>query len=678
MRLSRTFRISGILTVLGFSLLILLGRTTAGRGVLKPMALTLLLVAVPTFIVSALRHLIRGLLWRVGTRLLVSYLLIGVVPIPIVAGFLFAGTLVLCGQLAGRRAEGALRSRTRMLQTAAESLAGASRLVSGGEARKALFEHLRAEKQDSLPGLEYASVSPAEEAASSGGLPPSKLETPGEGGSSFLLARWNGHVYLVGGAAAGKGRLLLALPIGEELAKQLRQETGIRVGFATTVTRPKRTGTKGPPAPKRETAGLVIDTKDENVRLRTLSSSGPKEAAVSAPHLVDREWVHWFLPLGQVFDWESGEALSDGRLVLSVHSSVGREMRELFGSVRIGTTSGTETGTIVLKIMKGLALGATGVYFLASLLAGFLVLRIARASHRLSRGFAEIDRGNFSHRARLRGRDQLAGLVESFNQMASHLEASVTEKASHEALARELETARDLQRRLLPSPDFTFPGLQISVDFCPTSAIGGDFYHFLADGPDRLTVVVADVSGHGLSTGIVMAAAKASLSAFATTGAHAVAVLSSLDEAIRRTTDARTFVTLAHLRFLFDRGEIEFTNAGHVYPYRVEPLGTVTALANPARPLGLRLPVSFRTVRAPLVPGDLWVLRSDGSVGALSADGEVFGFARPERLLARGAGGTAEELRDRVLAAWRAFTGNDTPADDRTLLVLKIVRREEP
>ena len=174
-----------------------------------------------------------------------------------------------------------------------------------------------------------------------------------------------------------------------------------------------------------------------------------------------------------------------------------------------------------------------------------------------------------------------------------------------------------------------------------------------------------------------MASAKASLSALASASRDAIPVLESLDEEVRRTTDSRTFVTLAHLRFLFDTGAVEFTNAGHLYPYRIDPLGTVSSLANPARPLGVRLPGTFRTVRAPLVAGDLWVLYSDGIVEALSPTGEVFGFPRLEALLARSAGCSAAETRDRILGAWREFTGGDAPADDRTLLVLKVVRRDE-
>ena len=160
--------------------------------------------------------------------------------------------------------------------------------------------------------------------------------------------------------------------------------------------------------------------------------------------------------------------------------------------------------------------------------------------------------------------------------------------------------------------------------------------------------------------------------------ANGATVLENLDEEIRRTTDSRTFVTLAHVRFLFDLEAVDFTNAGHLFPYRIDPLGSVAALANPARPLGVRLQGPFRTVRAPLVAGDLWVLLSDGIVEALSPTGEVFGFPRLEGLLARCAGATALETRDRLLAAWREFTGTDVPEDDRTLIVVKVERREPP
>ncbi|MEO6325192.1 MAG: SpoIIE family protein phosphatase, partial [Thermoanaerobaculia bacterium] len=114
--------------------------------------------------------------------------------------------------------------------------------------------------------------------------------------------------------------------------------------------------------------------------------------------------------------------------------------------------------------------------------------------------------------------------------------------------------------------------------------------------------------------------------------------------------------------------------AGQLYPYRVEPAGRVSALENPARPLGVALPANFRTVSAPFAVGDLWVFLSDGVIEGHSADGAEFGFERLERVMASAvAGRSAAQLRDEILKAWREFTGRDEPEDDLTLLVLRVL-----
>jgi HAMP domain-containing protein len=173
-----------------------------------------------------------------------------------------------------------------------------------------------------------------------------------------------------------------------------------------------------------------------------------------------------------VIDWGSGVAIKDKPLLFLVRSSVRDEYRELFGHVRFGR-SGLETGSLALKIMTFLAACTVGVGVLATLLTGLLVFRIARATGRLSIGFAEVDKGNFAYRARLRGKDQLGGLIAGFNTMVSHLQESVAARADKQALDRELETARLLQRRLLPPPDFALEGFDIAVDFRPPPRSAG-------------------------------------------------------------------------------------------------------------------------------------------------------------------------------------------------------------
>ena len=269
--------------------------------------------------------------------------------------------------------------------------------------------------------------------------------------------------------------------------------------------------------------------------------------------------------------------------------------------------------------------------------------------------------------------------MNSFNEMAGHLEASVAARAEAEALGRELAIARDLQRRLLPSPDFSFPGVELAADFRPAAAIGGDFYHFLGEGETRLTVVIADVAGHGLPAGIVMASALASLSALSRGGTDTPTLLAHLDDEVRRTTERRAFVTLAHVRFDLAGRTAEFTNAGHIYPYRVAPDGTVSSVENPSKPLGAGRPVERVTVTVPLVDGEAWVLLSDGVVEAMAPDGsEAFGFERLERALAPCGGKGPHDILESVLAAWRAHTGGDDPGDDRTVVVVKILGPAAP
>ncbi len=704
--LSRTFKISGALTLLGVSFIGL------GQRMGDPwLALGIILVvfAGPVFTVSATRHLLRGLLWRVGSRLFVSYVLIGILPLPVLAGLAYGTLLIFTGQLGARRAETALLAREAALADAARELATRFRAAGSAADRRKCFDAVREARGKALPALGYAYAAGAAPEGS-GPIPPAELlprpwlPTAGPGVVGRLgERRILGALESVGGAT-----LLLYVPVGRDLRRRVEEETGIEVQIyrarmsgeepgsprkkgVSLSTGGQRSGTHvdvdededeptaAPPAPGSSPASPPppepaaepepeakpdpeFDLKGPTASRGT--GSGPFRGRISVwPLTVDRP----------VVDWENGKVREGEALLLVVHSSPVEEFRALFGGAKLGSGMAS---TIVVTVLKVLLAVVAGVYLVAGIIAAILVMRIARATKRLSTGFAEIETGNFAHQApRLRGRDQLATLLDAFNRMAAHLGESVAAQAEREALKHELRVARDLQRRLLPSADFAFPGTEIAVDFRPAAEIGGDFYHFAAEGDRNLVVVIADVSGHGLPTGIVMAAAKASLSALSTTGTPTDEMFATLDREIRIATEPRTFVTLAHARFRLAERVVEVTNAGHLYPYRVEASGAVRWVENPSSPLGLSIPraTPFHTVTAPLAPGDLWVLLSDGILEATSPTGEQFGFERLEAVLRQGAGGSAAALKDRILEAWRAFTGHDEPEDDRTLLVLKIV-----
>lgn len=669
MALTKTFRRSG-LSVLAGILLLLAGTAGLPGGFWRPLGILLLVLAGPVFIVSAFRHVLRGLLWRVGSRLVVSYLLL-LSPLLFLAVVAYAGVWLVAAQVAGQRAERALQARRETLLKTARQLADRFEAAPSPAARRAAFDEVAGPvRAFGEAGYDFLPAGGREE---SFGTPDGASLLPRSwlpAAPTLLIGHDGTRDFFAAIERRRSGDLVLTLRSGAAFRASLERDLGMELDIRRA--RPVTDEAAG----KGRKATLSLGKERFDLERTEASAVGalPSAAPPAGSGPIFGRWILYPVALTvDHVDWASGRPLPEERVVVLLKSSVADEVEHLFGEIRVGR-SATRSSDVAVAVMKLLGGAAIAAFLVATLLAAVLVLRISRATRRLSQGVAEIQQGNFAHRVVLKGSDQLSRLVDGFNEMASHLEASVTERAEKQALEHELQVARDLQRRLLPPADFACPGVEIAIDFHPAAAIGGDFYDLVAsDPPGTLTVVLADVSGHGLPTGIVMASAKASLTALVRSGAAGEELLAALDAEIARTTDSRTFVTMAYLRILFSERRVLYTNAGHLYPYRVTPAGAVAPLVNPARPLGLGLPVLFRTVEAPLEAGDLWVLLSDGIVEATRpGSDDEFGFARLEAVLAGAAGGTAVAARDRVLAAWREFTGEDEPVDDRTLIVLRV------
>ncbi|HQR66946.1 MAG TPA: hypothetical protein PLB02_06085, partial [Thermoanaerobaculia bacterium] len=140
MALTKTFRRSGLSVLAG---IVLLSAGAAGLpgGFWTPLGTAILVLAGPVFAASAFRHLLRGLLWRVGSRLVVSYLLL-FLPILFLAVVAYAGVWLVAAQVAGQRAERALEARRETLQKPARQLADRFEETPTAAARRAAFDEL--------------------------------------------------------------------------------------------------------------------------------------------------------------------------------------------------------------------------------------------------------------------------------------------------------------------------------------------------------------------------------------------------------------------------------------------------------------------------------------------------------------------------------------------------------
>src|SRR5437763_12352412 len=139
--------------------------------------------------------------------------------------------------------------------------------------------------------------------------------------------------------------------------------------------------------------------------------------------------------------------------------------------------------------------------------------------------------------------------------------------AGKERLQSEVEIAATIQRTLMPKEGPQFRGVSFSAHSEPTTSIGGDYYDVFNLDKTRLAVAIGDVSGHGLSTGLVMAMVKAAITTLVEERAEERSLFQRLNELVFRSTERRAFMTLAFTIFDLERGTIRHPNAGPLYPY---------------------------------------------------------------------------------------------------------------
>lgn len=234
----------------------------------------------------------------------------------------------------------------------------------------------------------------------------------------------------------------------------------------------------------------------------------------------------------------------------------------------------------------------------------------------------------------------------------------------------ELALAREVQLSMLPAEVPALPWLDVAASCLPAYEVGGDYYDFFPD-EEGLAVVVADVAGHGVASGLVLASVRSGLALLMEEPDHELGpTMERLDRLVRRTS-RRMLVTLALARYDRREGSLTVATAGHP-PLLVRRDGRpVEEVATPAPPLGTRLPASVTATRVAFSPGDACLLYTDGLVEAPNEHGEAYGAARLAAMLAApSSGDSARALCDAVLADVAAHRGTAPQQDDVTLVAL--------
>jgi sigma-B regulation protein RsbU (phosphoserine phosphatase) len=237
--------------------------------------------------------------------------------------------------------------------------------------------------------------------------------------------------------------------------------------------------------------------------------------------------------------------------------------------------------------------------------------------------------------------------------------------------AHELEIAREVQAKLLPQRAPAFDSLDYAGICIQAWQVGGDYYDFLYLGPGRLGLVLADISGKGISAALLMASLQASLRSY---HAWAPEDLPRILQAVNRTffdsTETSRYATLFFGIYDDDSGQLRYANCGHLPPVLLRQDGSLHRLSTTAPVIGLFEDWEGAIRDVDLKRGDTLAIFSDGVVEALDASGEEFGESRLEGLLRHHASLPAELLVKTVVSAVQRHSG-PTPYDDFTLIVAR-------
>jgi serine phosphatase RsbU (regulator of sigma subunit) len=586
------------------------------------------------------RVALRALLWKIRSKLILSYLFIGLVPIVLATVFFVLAGVLLVSLVAAHLVTAEIDRMSGTLATLSEAVLPS--LPADDAAAARVIEERLAPARSIHKRLAYALVRRGRTIVVSGDAP------------SQLPSWWKGDSF--SGYVASKPRrlravrsrgadtfLLLEVPVDVELFEALEQRTAIHV-LTEAELEPAR---DDPESPGRR-----------GERLSIRSGSG----------LV-------FVAIPEQTDWDTGEKATIHPVPFRFHPL--DLVKSLAPGFKVEGKVGSLTDALVI------AMGVVGSVFLVmyavALLLGLLLARsVTRSVHALSLGTERLRQGDFDHAIAVRSRDQLGELAESFNHMAQGVKALMREQTEKERLEEELRIARQIQMSLLPAQGaVTMAGIRIAALCLPAAEVGGDYYDLLPLSDTRLGVLVADVSGKGTSAALYMAELKGLVLSLSRIYASPAKLLIEANRILATNLDSRSFITMTYAVVDMVEGTMRYARAGHNPIIQLEAAsGKTRALVPQGLGLGIDRGERFEEILqeavTPLRKGDIFLFFTDGLSEAMNGRSELFGESRIRDIVESVEGLTSEEIKEKILSEIRGFVGDAAPHDDMTLVVLKV------
>jgi sigma-B regulation protein RsbU (phosphoserine phosphatase) len=664
---------------------------------LSGMALT------PLLLILLYRWFVYRVLWKVRNRLILTYLLMGLAPVVMVAMLAGAAGYLLAGQYAttlglSQLHQGLARVRdeagsvavygSQNLAQMARAANGASRKngTAGSDGTEQPSDMEVAESEDGTPlslmelkGNAWAPLS-GEAKTNAGpltsGAPPAWLHPGFEG-----VVEKDGLLYLCAEVTAPRdGRQVVVLasrPLTRDELNVMAKGLGriiLSQGFSHL--------TSDKDDDDVEEGTKVKVGKDVDVNVVSLSAlKGSDFNAISSEPLKSPKHVYLDPPVLFPADlpvraWATGGPVKG---MIAVFSRPSYLYAQLFAS-------SVKVGKMVWAILIGIATFFAMLELFALLMATSLSWTITRSVAQLYRGTREIDAGHLEHRIPVKRKDQLAALARSFNGMAASVSELLVQQREKERLLNELAIAQEVQTTLFPQSPAFLPGFEVHGTCLPARTVGGDYFDFIfgfgpgmgADGKSagHVTLALGDISGKGISAALLMSALHSADRAFsAAVGEEGAAVspavlLKLLNAHLYRSTQSARYATLFLATYDPATRRLTYSNGGHLPPLVISKDGSVRLLEVGGAVVGLIDGLEYEEATVQLEPGDLFVAYTDGLTEP-EKDGEDFGEQRLMEFVRARRDEPLTVLATNTLNVVKAWIGDQEQPDDMTVVLAR-------
>jgi phosphoserine phosphatase RsbU/P len=240
-------------------------------------------------------------------------------------------------------------------------------------------------------------------------------------------------------------------------------------------------------------------------------------------------------------------------------------------------------------------------------------------------------------------------------------------------LESELELSQVVQRALLPQRMPQISGVELAAFSRPSEIIGGDYFDFFNFRDGAHGLVIADVSGHGVSAGMLMSSLQTALRTMAPETESPAEVLERINRFYIHNIHFSTFVTVFLARFDPSTMCLTYVNAGHNPPILHRRGNEEVDWLKPTAPaIGLVEEFHPRTESITFTPGDSLLLYTDGVTEVLDTSNNQFGQESLAELFRQNADLRAPDILQVVRRSVSAFGENKPLADDVTMVALKV------